>query len=70
MSHATSMPVARIVDPCRILAEEPARLPAANPAGDNLAWKGRCVRSGFTAQKSEEASANIFALQGRSEASL
>src|SRR6266404_4943481 len=68
--HATSMPVTRVVTPRRVLAEESARLPAANPAGDNLAWKGRCVRRGFTAQKSEEASANIFALQGRSEASL
>src|ERR1700740_3060368 len=51
MPHAASMPVTCVVDPGRILAEESARLPAANPVGDDLAWKCRRVRCGFTAQK-------------------
>ncbi len=64
MPHATSMPVTRVVDPSRILAEESAWLPTANPASHDLAWKCRRVRCGFTAQNGEGVSAQIFTLEG------
>src|SRR5260370_34821903 len=70
MPHAASMSVTCVVDPCRILAEESARLPSPNPASDNLTRKCRCVGRGLTAQKSYGASAAVFAQESRVETSL